>query len=113
MTETVEQKQVRLERLRAQQQALLDRAKAVQKRIQRTESAEKSKRKKQDDRTKLVLGVAIAYAAKKNPQAMVVLKDAVRGLSAKDQGFLLEESALWAELTGSSQLQLNAPVGAQ
>lgn len=101
MTETIEQKQQRLDKLKAQQSALLNKAKEIQKRISRVQSAEKSKRKKQDDHTKILLGVAIAAAVKKNPQALAVLKEAVKSLPAKDQGFLAEESEYWAELSGS------------
>jgi alkylhydroperoxidase/carboxymuconolactone decarboxylase family protein YurZ len=102
MTESVEQKQQRLEKLKAQQTALLNKAKEIQKRIGRVQSAEKSKRKKQDDHTKILLGVALAAAVKKNPQALTLLKEAVKGLPAKDQGFLAQESEYWAELNGGA-----------
>lgn len=98
MTETVESKQQRLDKLKAQKQALLERAKAVEKRIARAESASKAKRKSQDDRTKTLLGVAILGAARKNPQLLAALNNAVQGLTQKDRDFLTGESELWREL---------------
>ena len=98
MAETVENKQQRLDKLKARQQALLDQAKEVAKRIARAESAEKAKRKKQDDRTKMLLGVAILGAAQKNPQVLAVLREAVNGLKQQDRDFLTRDSDLWLEV---------------
>lgn len=97
MAETVEQKNERLAKLKARQQALLEQAKEVGKRIARTESADKSKRRKQDDRTKLLIGVALLESAQKNAHLRTMLRDAVRVLKPNDRTFLTEQSALWAE----------------
>ncbi|MFM0140881.1 hypothetical protein [Caballeronia grimmiae] len=98
MTETVESKQQRLDKLKAQKQAILERAKEVQKRIARVESASKAKRKSQDNRTKTLLGVAILGAARRNPQLLAALNNAVLGLTQKDRDFLTGESELWREV---------------
>lgn len=98
MAETTQQKQERLDRLKARQQALLDRARSVQRKIARAESVDKAKRKKQDDRTKLIVGVAILNAAQRDARILSVLREAIRGLTSKDQGFLAQESTLWAEV---------------
>lgn len=98
MSDTVENKQARLERLKAKQQELLDRAKAVQKRIARAESADREKRRKEDNRTKLLLGVAVLEAAKYNAQVRQALLDAVPKLRDNEREFMLNESELWAEL---------------
>ena len=98
MPETIDQKQARLEKLKAQQQALLERAKAVQKRIARAESADKERRRKEDNRTKLLLGVAVLEAAKYNDQVRQALLEAVPKLRDNEREFMLNESALWAEL---------------
>lgn len=103
MTETVESKQQRLDKLKAQQRALLDRAKAVELRIKRAESVDKSKRRKQDDRTKLLVGVALLEAAQKNAHLRTMLRDAVRVLKPADRTFLTEQSALWAEFEALGQ----------
>lgn len=102
MQETIEQKQARLDKLRAKEQELLAKAKQVKQRIARAESAEKAKRKKQDDRSKLVLGVAILHAAKKDPRVLATLQEAARWLPQKDRDFLEGESALWAEVQTNS-----------
>ena len=103
MSETVENKQQRLDKLKAQQRALLERAKAVEQRIRRAESAEKSKRRKQDDRTKLLVGVALLEAAQKNAHLRTMLRDAIRVLKPTDRTFLTEQSALWAEFEALGQ----------
>jgi hypothetical protein len=103
VSETVESKQQRLDKLKAQQRALLDRAKAVELRIRRAESADKSKRRKQDDRTKLLVGVALLEAAQKNAHLRTMLRDAVRVLKPADRTFLTEQSALWAEFEALGQ----------
>lgn len=61
-------------------------------------SAEKQLRKKEDDRIKLLLGVAILGEVPKNPAALNMVKMAVGNLTARDQEALLK-SSLWSELT--------------
>ncbi len=109
MAETIESKEQRLKKLKERQQELLERAKEVGKRIARAESAEKSKRRKQDDRTKLLLGVALLEAAQKNVHLRATLKDVVRILKPNDRTFLTEQSALWAEFEAAGQEVKAAP----
>jgi hypothetical protein len=66
-TGSVETKEARLNKLKARRRALLDRAKILELRIKRAESAEKRTRKKPDDRTKLLLGVAISNPPRSTP----------------------------------------------
>jgi hypothetical protein len=68
-TGSVETKEARLNKLKARRCALLDRAKILELRIKRAESAETRTRKKQDDRTKVLLGVAIS-----NPPRLIPLR---------------------------------------
>jgi len=110
VAETVENKQQRLDKLKARQQALLDQAKEVARRIARAESAEKAKRKKQDDRTKMLLGIAILGAAQKNPQVLAVLREAVNGLKPQDRDFLTRDSDLWLEVQRAKPTAQPAPV---
>ncbi|SEP48229.1 hypothetical protein SAMN02787149_1379 [Pseudomonas sp. Snoq117.2] len=109
MSETVESKQQRLDKLKAQQRALLERAKAVEQRIRRAESAEKSKRRKQDDRTKLLVGVALLEAAQKNTHLRTMLREAIRVLKPADRTFLTEQSALWAEFEAQGKEEKPVP----
>ncbi|WP_175983315.1 hypothetical protein [Caballeronia zhejiangensis] len=97
MAETIESKEERLQKLRARQQALLDKAKAVQKRIERAESVQKAKTKKSDDRTKLLIGVAVLELAKTNPVLQKMIRESVRVLKPQEQTFLTEQSGLWAK----------------
>lgn len=97
MAETIESKEQRLQKLRDRQQALLDKAKAVQKRIERAESVQKAKTKKSDDRTKLLIGVAVLELAKTNPTLRKMILDSVRVLRPQEQAFLSKESVLWTQ----------------
>lgn len=97
VAETIESKEQRLQKLRERQQALLDKAKAVQKRIERAESAQKAKTKKSDDRTKLLIGVAVLELAKTNPTLQKMIRDSVRVLKPQEQTFLTEQSGLWGK----------------
>ncbi|WP_250442266.1 hypothetical protein [Caballeronia sp. AZ1_KS37] len=103
MTESIESKEQRLQKLRERQQALLDKAKAVQKRIERVESVQKAKTKKSDDRTKLLIGVAVLELAKTNPHLQKMIRESVRVLRPQEQTFLTEQSALWATFEALSK----------
>lgn len=98
MAETVESKQQKLDKLKARQQALVAQAKEVGKRIARVESAENAKRRKEDNRAKLLLGVAIFEAAKVDPAVRQILISAARKLRPNELKFLIGESRLYAEL---------------
>ncbi|WP_075358505.1 hypothetical protein [Caballeronia sordidicola] len=107
MTETVEQKIQRLDKLKAQKQTLLDRAKAVEKRIARAESTEKTKQRKQESQIKLLLGVAILGAAQRDRNVFSALSKAVEGLSEKDRE-RITTSDLWIS-TQKTILQREVP----
>lgn len=110
MAETIENKEQRLQKLKERQQALLDKAKAVAKRIERAESATKAKRRKDDDRTKLLIGVALLEQAQTSPQLQRMIQTCVKVLKPRDRTFLTEQSELWSEFEKmAKEAEPNAP----
>ncbi len=86
-----------VDKLKARKQALLDRLRELEQKEKQAVSAEMQARRKADDRTKLLLGIAAMAYIKDTPAAGAEIARFAERLSPSDRRFLAT-SALWKEL---------------
>lgn len=87
----------RVDKIKAQKMALLEKLKELQKEESKAASADKQLRRKSDDRTKLLFGIAAMAYIRDTPAAGMLIAHQAEKLSPSDRKFLAT-SELWKEL---------------